>query len=240
MENDLALLALDMKQALEGKPKFKQARAEKRMIAPLNVMTKYLKNELSDKKIKLPYKLEDWPKLKEKASAGISLEKLAQNDANDEVKDSLLVAGIEFNDKLLNIIPINSSQTLLGIDERDPSDFEKSKFIRKMRVIENPEHIIDLLKKGQLSWTEMDTLRDFYPTYSELLLQGSLEALASLKGNTKEPLSKEQTRALSLILDVQKVTPEILERVEEENQKEKAEINDPASQEGDMTRLAGG
>lgn len=124
-------------------------------------------------------------------------------------KEDATVALTELMPKLKSTIPINISQTLLGYDERPPSDYEVSKFVRTIRILENPLIILDLIDSNALTGTEVDALKLFYPSLYERITQGIIEGLADLAGNnignSTIPLTKNRT--LSLFLGVPRVSP---------------------------------
>ena len=214
MGPDVALRWVKLPESLGSKPKFKQP---KRLDAEKWIVS-YLKGET-----KTPppfnYSLEDFTQLKDKASAGLDVEQLMAQAPEEVDKDDLIVAGNALNERLQALIPTNMSTTIFGVDEREPSDFEKSIFIRQMRVLEDPGHILDLIAVGQLSHREMEALKLFYPSYYEELVEGVLEAIAGLSGKVKEDMPMEQNRALSTLLEVPRLTPAILQAKREEPSK---------------------
>ena len=219
MEPDLLLLALDIKQAINGKAKVKEKKAED----TLKSLKSKVKDDLlgkSPKPSKLPYSISDYSSLRGEAMTGLDVNKILELGLDTEYEEGYMVAIHDFNEKLQSLVPSNVSETIFGIDERDPSDFEKYKFIRKMRVVENPNHIFDLMAKGELSWTELDTLKEFYPSMHQSLVEATVEALSELKGEMDSQLDRDQNRTVSMLLGVTRASPKILEQMKEEKTSE--------------------
>lgn len=226
METDLTLLLLDMPKSLRGKAKVKKDNVPKRLEQHKKTIAAYLEGQ---KKVafKPEFTIKDFSSVREAALHGIDIEDITKLPLHDGTKDSLLVASTEFNGKLSNEIPVNLSQTLFGVDERDPSDYEKSKFIRAMRVIENPDHIFELLGAGLLSGHEIDILKDYYPAYYQNLVDSVLEVISELQGNRDTELTPTQNRDLALILGVPRVKPDILSMESPEEEEPGADVGNP-------------
>lgn len=185
--------------------------------SPKTRLKAFLDSGPQSKPSKIPYSLSDYTELAEQASSGV----FVPTDQED-----LMALATETNSQLAAIVPVNLSTTLYGIDERDPSDFEKSKFIRQMRVIFNPEHILDLIDQGSLSPLEVETLQAWYPIYYQGLVEAVLEAISELSGTMPPPST---TRALSVLLQVPRLTPEIL-KVQEDEDTGGLDLSTPAEQ----------
>jgi len=119
-----------------------------------------------------------------------------------------------------DMVPQNRSITLTGIDERPPSDREKFKFIQKLRVLDDPLIVFDLMEAGLLNQTEMDALKLFYPEMHTLFVRQMLDRLTELKKNP----SMRQNQQISVFLEVPRLNPETMKRLqmqyEEEQPKE--------------------
>lgn len=219
MQEDLNILLLNIKDSLDGKPKLKKGK-------PTNLL-KTIKSYLeTDEELDFipEYRLKDFETLKDRANEGINLEKVLPVLDSSLDSEAMVVAITEFNQKMVDLIPVNLSETIFGLDEREPSDFEKSQFIRKMRVIENPDHLLDLLLSNQMSPLEVETAILFYPSYYQILTEAALEAISELHGEVKAELPPSKSRALALMLGVPRLTPAILKLKEEEK-------GDPAGEE---------
>lgn len=168
---------------------------------------------------KIPLSISDFNELVPGIKKGI--------DTDAVEGDDLWVLLTELNTTLSEILPENISQTLYGFDEREPSDFEKSKFIRQLRVVFNPDHVLDLLDSGTLSPLEVETLQLYYPEYYEDLVGAALGAVAE----TKDKPQASTTRGLSILLQVPRLTPAILEaRSSEETENKGLDLELPAQQ----------
>ena len=192
------LLRVDVPQSLGNPLKLRKKELNENHTSELNAFIHGKK----DDKINIPYSLKDYSELAEKAGKGLEV------PSDDE---DLMVSAAELNAYLSSIIPINSSITLYGVDEREPSDFEKMKFIRQLRVIENPAHVLDLMYAGMLSPLEVDTLAEVYPQYYDKLTQDILDEISNYAGQADKLPSPDVTRNLSLLLRVPRLTPSILE-----------------------------
>jgi hypothetical protein len=175
--------------------------------SPKSRLSSFLETGITRKTLQNEIKLSDYDTQVENIRKGIKVPKDATSD--------LMVVTTELNAQLNNLIPANLSTTLYGVDERPPSDFEKSKFIRQLRVIANPEHVLDLLAVGSLSPLEVETLQSFYPEYYQKLVEDTLEAVSSLSDTVPPPST---TKALSVLLQVPRLTPEILQTPKEEGE----------------------
>tara|TARA_R110002126_G_scaffold172712_1_gene321499 strand:+ start:4194 stop:4859 length:666 start_codon:yes stop_codon:yes gene_type:complete len=145
------------------------------------------------------YGIGDFSDLARQASLGLT-------DPQDST--DLTVLTTEFNEALGSLVPTNVSETLFGVDEREPSDFEKSKFIRQYRVVEDPYHVLDLLESGTLSGLEVETLAAFYPILYQEIVSSTLDAIAA---STGADIPRSKTQALATLLQVPRLTPAILE-----------------------------
>ena len=88
-------------------------------------------------------------------------------------------------------------------------------FLSALEVVENPRRVMDLLKAGQLSMLEVETLQQFYPMYYQGLVESILEQIAST--DTKS-LNRRQTQQLGVFLGVPRVSPLALQQLQEEPQ----------------------
>lgn len=184
---------------------------------PKKRLKAFMESGVSKKDIKLPYSISDYAQLAEQVSSGIAV---------PENQDDLMALATETNSMLAALVPTNLSTTLYGVDERDPSDFEKSKFIRQLRVIFDPEHVLDLLESGRMSPLEVETLQTWYPQYYQKLVELTLEVISELSGTMPPPST---TRALSVLLQVPRLTPEIL-KVQPEEGTGAPDLRAPAEQ----------
>ena len=137
-------------------------------------------------------------------------------------------------DKIYSEMPVNQSETLFGIDEREPSKTEQNMFKRKMAVLEDPTLPLQMAKSGTLSLLEVDALKMFYPNYYEELSFTLLEMLAE----NKKPLSRAKKTQIGLLLGVPRVNPETLAELQAQYQPEEAEGSKPANlAEDQMTEM---
>ena len=125
----------------------------------------FLKENLGSYKFEPAFKLTDFNRIKEAVDKGIAPEKIqsAAEKGSEEEQEARMVQIAEHFELLKQSIPFNLSVDLFGVDEREPSDFEKSKFIRRVRVLQDPNHILELMRAGSLTGTEIDALNEFYP-----------------------------------------------------------------------------
>lgn len=234
---DLGILNLNIKEALEGKIKPVSSKVLDNLENNIrNNLKEYIKNPNKITKNYSEYTINNYSELKDKALKGIDINKITEKDISEELKDSLMLEVPNFNNKLSNLVPQNLAETLFGLDERDPSDFEKSKFVRSMRVVENPNHVLELLNSGQLSGLEIEVLANFYPNYYEWLKTILLEIMAELKGKEQKEVNNYLlNKNLSMLLQVGRVTPEVLKQAS--TAPVKASVNLPESQPSELTRL---
>jgi len=137
-------------------------------------------------------------------------------------------------DKIYSEMPINQSETLFGIDEREPSKTEQSMFKRKLAVLEDPTLPLKMAKSGTLSLLEVDALKMFYPNYYEELSFAILEMLSE----NKKPLSRAKKTQIGLLLGVPRVNPETLAELQAQYQPEETEGNKSANlAEDQMTEM---
>jgi len=227
------LTMLDIKASLGNKPKLRKNGLELDVKKQKQKLKDYIENKVE--KFTPEYTIKDYQPIKEKAMAGIDTEKLIGLDIDEEIREDMLTAAVELNQKLTEIIPVNTSQTLFGVDERDPSDFEKSKFIRVMRIVEDPSHIFDLLLSGTVSGLEVDALQNFYPSYYEQLKEQLFGLVAEYKGSASKELSRIQNRDLSTLVGVTRLSPAIL--TQEKEEEKGAEIKGAENSQSEVTSL---
>ena len=129
---------------------------------------------------------------------------------DEDVRMVLLNASNLAIEGLNNILPINLSETLTGIDDRLPSHFEQTKMIRKIRVLQNPLYVFDLMSQGMLTGTEVEALELFYPTMLEDMRLEVLNQIVELKTDKDAKLPKWKNQQISTLLGVPRVNPQAL------------------------------
>jgi len=234
MTNDILLMLLNIESLLGGKGK-----VEKDTVAGVDKKLNKINGRLADylistNQVKPPVgglSIKDWNIIKERLGTDmdeVKLQMYLEGLPTEVSKEDATVAISELLPKLRPLLPVNISQTLTGYDEREPSDYEKSKFVRTIRVLENPLIILDLIDSNALTGTEVDALQLFYPSLYELMVKGIVEGLADLAGKSEGkptiPLTKNRT--LSLFLGVPRVTPAQMEVFQKQGTSEgdKAEL----------------
>ena len=123
-------------------------------------VTQFISEDFGSYRFEPTLKLADFGDIKDAVNEGIDEQEiLKQLEAAPEEEQEERAAMIaQHYEQLKQAIPVNLSVDLFGIDDKEPSDFEKSKFIRKVRVLQDPNHILELMKSGQLTGSEMDAL----------------------------------------------------------------------------------
>ena len=176
----------------------------------------FLTEELSGKAIDTTINMSDFNKIKEEINTGINEKKMMKELERLEGDDKEFY-GIEIArqyQELKKMLPVNLSQTLFGVDDRDPSDYEKNKFLRSVRVLQDPSYVIELMKSGALTGTEVDAMQVFYPTLLEGLQASILDNIASRQGKGDLTISRKKNHILSLILGVSRITPETFQMLQ--------------------------
>ena len=213
---------LKFPESLGAKPKFKKpANAE------FDAFAKDILERGGGSTISYVYNLSDYDQLAESAQSGLDVEAIMEFAPEEIHRDDLVAVVSMFNEALASHIPVNSSVTLFGVDERPPSDFEKSVFVREMRVLADPSHILELMKADQLSYREVDMLKQFYPEYYQELSAAILEAVSAHK--TDKPVSARLNRTLSILFGVPRVTPSfVTDQAQEDQGSAKADFSAPS------------
>lgn len=241
MDQDILLMLLNIESLLSDKGKVRKDSVEgvRKKINNINsLIASYL---ISTKSIPVPKQtrgMSDFTSIKETLSKDLNPDRVVEflDSLPEEVDpDQASIAISELMPKLKKLIPINASTTLTGIDEREPSDYEKSKFIRQIRILENPLSILELIESDAVTGTEVDALKLFYPSLYELLVKAIIEELSVLAGKqtTNKPASLPLTknRTLSLILGVPRISPAQMSYFQQESQPEQgADIKSPGQQ----------
>ena len=228
---------LDIKRSLGNKPyPYKGKSVEKLGAGQNSLISEYLTSD-THKPLSQPYSIKDYHELKEKAIQGIDPPLAQELELSSEDKDILTVGLPVFNQVLMDLVPQNTATTLFGVDERDPSDFEKHKFIRAMRIVEDPGHVLDLLQAGQLSGLEIEVLSLVYPEYYATLSESTLDAVAGHKSVAENELSLRQNSGLSTLLQIPRLTPAILQEARKDP--ESAELDLPQAEGTEISRIAG-
>ena len=132
-----------------------------------------------------------WEDIKEMLEYDVDIASKLEYVEEDEDLAEVVSTLPLFYQNLRQLIPQNQSTTLFGISDRPPSRSEQGRFRRQLEVIENPSRVMDLLKAGQLSMLEVETLQQFYPMYYQGLVESILEQIAST--DTKS-LNRRQTQ----------------------------------------------
>ena len=178
----------------------------------LKEIAKFIEDDFGSHKFEPTFKLGDFSRIKDAVDKGIKEEKILKitEEGDEDEQDTKLAQISQHFEQLRQMVPTNLSIDLFGVDEKEPSDFEKSKFIRKVRVLENPNHVLELMLAGQLTGTEMDALNEFYPEYAQALKSAILEQIAELQGKEEMTLSRKKNGILSTVLGVARITPESL------------------------------
>ena len=184
----------------------------------------FLDNPLSKDQIEHNFKLADFDMLRDAVYKGIDEDKFMKllEGLNEEDKDIVATMIPEQYQALKNSIPVNMSETLFGVDEREPSDYEKSKFIRSVRVLQNPGYVLELLLNGSLTGTEVDALNTYYPELAAQLQEIALEKIAERSGKDIK-LDRRKNGLLALLLGVPRINPASLERLQSNLVSEEAE-----------------
>ncbi len=191
----------------------------------------FLESDKNEKIGKPALTMKDFTPIKEKIEVGIDEDKLLAEleKAPDELRDDLTVEIPAQYSALQGIVPQNVSVDLFGLDEREPSDFEKNKFIRAMRVLQNPNHVLDLLKNGALTGTEIDAMVLFWPKEYQALKDAVLEQIAEMQGKKDAKLGRRKNALLSIVLGVPRITPKALKILQSNlvsaEDKESSELN---------------
>ena len=174
----------------------------------------FVNDDFASYKFEPSFKLGDFDRIKEAVNKGIDEREMMKllEGASEEEQDARTAMVVQHYEQLKNAIPVNLSVDLFGVDEKDPSDFEKSKFIRKVRVLQDPNHILELMKSGQLTGSEVDALNEFYPEYAQALREVITEYIASLHGKPDASLSRKKNAILATVLGVPRISPEALAR----------------------------
>ncbi len=136
--------------------------------------------------------------------------KLAGLEGASELYEDAIVGLTSVYNTIRDLRPLNQSATLFGVDDREPSRSEQSEYRRRLEVLENPHIVLGLLKSGQLSGLEVETLQQFYPLYYQQIVESVLEKLAL----NKEPLGRRKNSQLGILLGVPRVTPDALQRLQ--------------------------
>ena len=182
--------------------------------SPIKSISSFL-NGLKNESVSRSFVMDDFAKVVKSIEDGIKEDKfLKELGELDSEAQEMFTAEIPRQYELLKSkIPVNMSQDLFGVDLREPSDFEKSKFIRLLRVVHNPDHVLELMENGQLTGTEVDAIMEFYPEYYEVLKEMMVEQIAELQGKDVK-LDRAQNQQVSLFLGVPRINPESFARLQ--------------------------
>ena len=180
-------------------------------------ISEFIKNDFGSHKFEPAFKLADFGKIKAAIDKGLGEDKILKiaSEGEGEDRDVRVAQMAQHFEQLRQSVPVNLSVDLFGIDEREPSDFEKSKFIRSVRVLQDPGHILELMRAGSLTGTEVDALELFYPEYAQSLKEAILEQIAELQGKDGASMSRQKNNILSLVLGVPRIAPEALDRLQQ-------------------------
>lgn len=144
-------------------------------------------------------------------------------------------------DNLRERLPVNQSETIFGIEDLPPSDFEINRFIRMVRVLENPWYAVDLINAGLITGTEVDALEMFYPQFLSSMQEAIVEGMIDLRAKTDTTsLGRSKNHIISTVLKVPRVTPQQLNILQSsyDEKKQAAEAPDLAeSVQTDVSRV---
>lgn len=116
---------------------------------------------------------------------------------------------------LHDAIPVNESETLLGIEVLEPSDFEKSIWLRKHYIAMNPNKAYDMINSGNIGMLEMSVLKELYPDMLSNIQSLATEGLVDFKQANKK-LSLKQEFVLMSLFETVKVRQEVFGEKEDE------------------------
>lgn len=178
----------------------------------------FLEEEIKPRKMESDFNMEDFTKIRDAIAEGVDQDKFNKEleKLTPEQQDEFAVRIPQQYSILRESMPVNQSVDLFGIDEREPSDYEKNKFIRSVRVLQDPSHILDLMNSGLLTGTEVDAFNLYHPELAEQLRQAIVEKLAELKGKQDIKLDRHKNYILASLLGVARINPATLERLQNE------------------------
>ena len=115
---------------------------------------------------------------------------------------------------LKDLIPINQSVTLFGVEDMPPSTFEQSKWLLQYYIFDNPMVIFDKLNAGVLSGLEIEALEMFYPSILETLKGHLIEAIVDLKAKGINSLGMKKMKLVNIILQIPRLSPDKLQELQ--------------------------
>ena len=185
------------------------------------------------KEIKPTYNinLEDFDSIREYIENEITPDTLAEQskDIDDqELKDNLMLKSQEMINNTRNLLPVDRHESLFDSYEREPSNIQKNKFIRQMRILEDPTITLELIQSGEITPTEIETLGLFYPNYLQTLQESVISNMVDAKSRDDISFGREKNSVLSTVLQVPKITPEVIlenqKMYAQDEQQEKTEV----------------
>ncbi len=232
IQSELLVAAFDLGSFLSGRPiritKEKLSQAEKILKEANSLVEQFFNDSLTLRPLSSELKKEDYKGfvdvLRNNAVAKELIERFARiQGPSSEITEDIVVSLTNIIMRLNEQIPVNQSETLFGIDDLDPSDYEKFKFMQIIRTIDDPTYILQLMIHGQLTDTEVEAMKVFYPNLLDFYKRLILQKLALHIGKGKDSLSlgRHKQHQLGVILEINRLTPEQIESLQATYQQEK-------------------
>jgi hypothetical protein len=168
-----------------------------------------------------------YEELKSKVPNDISPDRLriAIDNYGDPVDD---VAPMTTNvhSYLKDNLPYTTSKTLFGLQELEPSDYDKFKFTSSANIAINPSLVLPLMLNGNLTIRQVETLKLLHPSFYEAIKQIVFEEFAKQPEDAK--LGMAETALFSRLLGVQRLTPSLLQTLQQQTTKEEEKSPSPS------------
>lgn len=229
---------LDLKDSIE----YIKIRSPRRNAAEAEELATELVDGKSRPQVPGAPSLSNYKKIEETLQMGLDPSRIAKAtyNAGQALDDDQLAAmGTNIN-ALKEMLPEDQSVSLFGIDDVEPSDYAKMRFLKSVRVLIDPLLPLRLALSGELSGSEVDNMKLFYPQLYEALR----ETLLGLLANNTKRLSLNTQRQIATFFGVPRINPSTLALMQSKYVKAEprgAELfaDEAARQTTDMQRIGG-
>lgn len=233
------LAAIDLESFFNNKPlrvTKKKLQETRNLINPSDKVISSLFEPTFEKPVKSKVSLENYSNYVDLITDTTTVEEYINkfNSIQDqEVQSDIIVELTQMKDKLNSILPSNQSVSLFGVEDREPSDYEKSKFIRSLRVLDDPTYVLDLLRQKRLTQTEVNALQLFYPEVYETWKFNILDTLTTKKTDPKFKLDRSTNQQFSVFFQVPMLTSRVLSQLQSSYGDSESQSSSVSAPEGD-------
>lgn len=101
------------------------------------------------------------------------------------ISSLFLVEAKKIIELLQRIVPIQTKETLLGVENLLPPALAVRRFVTSLEILDNPLRVFDYISCGSLLKSQVEIVKEVYPTLSECIEESLDEAAIHLRAQNK-------------------------------------------------------